>query len=223
MSVSSFRRAALACLVACTRSLCVPSFAAADPELALPGPGAATGARHPLRAARGRAAAPERRQLERGADPRLGLDRLPRRRVPLPGLALRRQRRARQPGDERSAHRRQQLLAPARDLPLPDRHRHVRQQRRRPRRAACRAAGDVDRIPDHAQHDQELERRRRDDRDRRHAGDAARLALQRKRPLAGAVLPDRARHDHAGRGGRRPARRRHRACRSARRPPRAST
>ncbi len=73
----------------------------------------------------------------------------------------------------------------------------VRQQRRRPRRAACRAAGDVDRFPAHAQHDQGLERRRRDDRDRRNTGDAARLALQRKRPLAGAVLPDGARYDHA--------------------------
>ena len=35
----------------------------------------------------------------------------------------------------------------------------VRQQRRRPRRAACRAAGDIDRLPYHAQHDQGLERR----------------------------------------------------------------
>ena len=58
---------------------------------------------HPLRAGRRRAAAPERRQLGRAADPRLRRQRLPRRRVPLPGLPLRRQRRDRQPGPERPA------------------------------------------------------------------------------------------------------------------------
>ena len=39
MSVSSFRRAALACLVACTASLCIPSLAGADPNSLYQGPG----------------------------------------------------------------------------------------------------------------------------------------------------------------------------------------
>ena len=49
---------------------------------------------------------------------------------------------------------RQQLLAAGRHLHLPDRHREVREQRRRPRRAAGQAAGRRDRVPDHAQHAQ---------------------------------------------------------------------
>ena len=105
------------------------------------------------------------------ADSRLRIDRLPRRRVPLPGLALRRQRRARQPGHERPACRRQRFLALGTGLTS------IRPTPRStattpPTSWSCgRAAGDLDRLPSHAQHDQGLEGPWRDDRDRGHAGE----------------------------------------------------
>ena len=68
-----------------------------------------------------------------------GADRLPRRRVPLPGLPLRRQRRAPGARPERPADRRA-TCSPSRTAPTPTRRTRLRQQRRRPRRAARQAA-----------------------------------------------------------------------------------
>ena len=88
------------------------------------------------------------------ADPDLGRERLPRGRVPLPGLPLRRPRRpgpVARPG--RSPHRGRQLLAAQRHLHLPDRP-GLRQQRRRPGRAPGQAARQRHRLPDHPQHAQ---------------------------------------------------------------------
>ena len=59
----------------------------------LHGPAPPPGPGHPLRAAGPGAAAPEPRRLAREPDPRLRRQRLPRWRVPLPGLPLRRPRR----------------------------------------------------------------------------------------------------------------------------------
>ena len=82
------------------------------------------------------------------ADPRLGHHRLPRSRVPLPGLSLRRPRSARGRGSARSSRRRlgQSVLQAERHLHLSDRTR-VRQRRRRSRRVPGQAAARRHRIP----------------------------------------------------------------------------
>ena len=112
-------------------------------------------ARHPLPAARQAPAARERRRLAGEADPRLRRQRLPRRRVPLPGLPLRRPRRAggarRIPATRAPAATRSR--APNGTYTYPTDPAYA-EQRRRPRRAARQAAGRRDRLPDHAQHDE---------------------------------------------------------------------
>ena len=82
---------------------------------------AAAGSRAPLQgAAAGLAAADQPRAVAGEADPGLGHHRLPRRRVPLPGLPLRRQRRAPDRRPRRPAHGRQPVLQAERHLHLPD-------------------------------------------------------------------------------------------------------
>ena len=144
---------------------------------------------------------------KRRADPRLRRDRLPRRRVPLPGLPLRRPRRAAsaaRPG--RPAHRRRHVLgsrtAPTRTRP----NAGVRAERGRPRRAAGQAARRRHRVPADAQHDARPRAGRRDDRDRRLARAAA-VAARRQRDRAGAALPDLARRHAPTCSTRPPARR----------------
>ena len=114
--------------------------------------------------------------LAREADPGLRRERLPPRRVPLPGLPLRRPRGARvesrDPGDP--AHVAGDSFSRA------ERHLHLsdepglRQQRRRPRRAAGQAAAERHRLPDHAQQPEGPVPGRHDDRDRQLARSLAR-------------------------------------------------
>ena len=111
------------------------------PELALPGARAATGARHPLRAARRCAAAPERGQLERTA-------RSSCRARPPTAAASSSTRTGSTTTAARSATRCRTIRAPratsfsrsSGTYLYPTDTADVRQQRRRPRRAACRAA-----------------------------------------------------------------------------------
>ena len=169
-----------------------------------PGPG------HPLRAAGRGAAARKHRRLEGAADPGLGRQRVPGRRVPLPGLPLRRPRRARQrPRPGRPPRRQRPCLAALGHVHLSDGCR-LRGQRRRPRRAAREAAGFGDRVSHHAQHAQGPHADRRHDRDRRLTV-ATPVSARRQRFRSGAILPDRPRrHGRADRRRRRShARRRH--------------
>ena len=162
--------------------------AAADPSSLYQGPGAAAGAGHPVRAARRRAPAAEHRDLEGPADPDLGRERLPRRRVPLPGLPLRRPRRElRRARPERPAlerrHLERHVLGSERQVHLPDEPR-LRHERGRPRRAAGQAAVRLDRLPAHAQHAQGPVAHGRDDRDRRHPRRQRGVPVRRQRRAA---------------------------------------
>src|SRR6266550_5250315 len=88
-------------------------------ELAVQRPRSTPRTRRALRGTRGRAAARDRRRLVRRADPRLRGECLPRRRVPLPGLPLRRPRGGRDSGPDGSQERRERLLEAERHLHVP--------------------------------------------------------------------------------------------------------
>ncbi len=134
-----------------------------------------------------RPAARERRALSRTAAAGLRHRRLPARRVPLPGLPVRRPRRRDRRRDVAAGHGR--LLAGERRPGLP-RRRALRQQRRRHRRAAHPADARRDRLPRHprrgARRRRDRRRHRRRHRPPRRQGGLAprrRAELARPRPL----------------------------------------
>ena len=127
------------------------------------------------------------------ADPGLRRQRLPRRRVPLPGLPLRRPRRARRrrdPADPRTGATPSRCPTGTYTYPTDAAY---AEQRRRPRRAARQAAGRRDRLPHHAQHAQGPVAGRVHDRDRRLAVAARRSRTAPTSSAPAAALPDRAR------------------------------
>ena len=164
-------------------------WAARRKRLAVRRPGPPARPEHPLPPLGQGAPAREQRHLARQSDPDLGLERLSGRRVPLPGLPLRRPRRPRPVARSgRPPHRGRQLLSPERHLHLPDRP-GLRQQRRRPGRAPSQVAPHRHRLPDHPEHAQGPLFDRDHDRDRQLPA-APRLSPRGQRGGARGALPD---------------------------------
>ena len=115
--------------------------------------GPSAGSRHPVQATCGRAAIGERGPVDCCADPRVGCDRISRRRVPVSGFPVRRPRRRGCAGSERSDR--------TECIPVRANRRHVhvsdepdvREQRCRLGRVPGQAARRSDRFPRDPQHD----------------------------------------------------------------------
>ena len=162
----------------------------------------------PVRDPGGRAGAHQHRHLGRPADPDLRDDRLPRRRVPLPGLPVRRSRRSRAARPDRSARLGRHVLEAERHVHVPDRAR-VRQRRRRSRRVPRQADDRRHRLPDYAQHAREPVTDRVLDRARWRARADLPVPVRRQRRRAGEPVPDRAPVRVQARRRPRPRRQRH--------------
>ena len=108
----------------------------------------------PVRDPGRRAPADEHRHLARAADPDLRDHRLPRRRVSLPGLSVRRPRRARAARPDRSTRLGRHVLQAERHLHVSDRAR-IQQRRRGPGRVPRQADRELHRVPHHAEHARE--------------------------------------------------------------------
>ena len=167
------------------------------------GPAAAARARRPLRGAEDRAAAAQRRHLGGEADARLGRQRVPQGRVPLPGLPLRRHRRARPAPTPNDPKGERDLRPLGRHLRLPDR-----------RRATSRTSADLVELRVKALDDATAFRLTfnsmtdpklvgDDDRARR-LSPAAGVPARRQRHRPGPVLPHRPRQQGRPARGRRP-------------------
>ena len=133
----------------------------------------------------------KRRTMEGTADPRLRRDRLSRRRVPLPGLPVRRSRRARGARPDRSAASSERPFSKPNGTYTYPTGARVRQRRRRPGRVPDQAARGRHRVPRDPEHAREPLADRLLDRDRRRARNCFPVPRRGERERAREPVPHR--------------------------------